>query len=166
MPQSKGKGKKKVTAKAGNAGKIDQILDEYKGQASSIIHVLLEIQKETHWLSREILEKVSTKLEVPFSKVLHIATFYKAFNVIPEGHHEIHICNGTSCHNNGSSRIINKVQNITGTVHGETDPDFKFSLKAVTCMGRCSSGPGMVVDGNYHGNIDPAKAEDILKKCD
>jgi len=164
MPQRKGK--KKVTAQAVNADKIDQILDEFQDQADSLIHVLLEIQKETHWLSREILEKVSAKLEVPFSKVLHIATFYKALNVIPEGRHEVHICNGTSCHINGSPRIIEKVQNLTGIGHGETDPDFKFNLKSVTCMGRCASGPGMAIDGKYHGNIDSDKAEDILKKCD
>ena len=166
MPQTQGKGKKKVTTKTRNVGKIDQIIDKYEGEAGSLIQALLEIQKETRWLSKEILEKVSKKLDVPLSKVLHIATFYKAFNVIPEGRHEVHICNGTSCHINGSPRIINSVQNLTGIGHGETDPDFKFSLKAVTCMGRCSSGPGMVVDGNYHGNIDPARAEDVLKKCD
>ena len=160
------KKQKKVVAKATDNGKIDQILDKYEGEASSLIQALLEIQKETRWLSKEILEKVSKKLDVPLSKVLHVATFYKAFNVIPEGRHQVHICNGTSCHIHGSSRILGKVQELTGIESGETDPHFKFSLEAVTCMGRCASGPGMVVDGKYHDNMDPAKAEDVLKKCD
>jgi len=160
------KKKKKVIEKAKDDGKADQIIEKYEGEARLLIKALLEIQKETHWLSMEILEKVSKKLDVPLSKVLHIATFYKAFNVIPEGRHEIHICNGTSCHTHGSSQIIGKVQELTGIKHGETSPDFKFSLKAVTCLGCCSSGPGMVVDGEYHGDIDPDRAEDILKNCD
>ena len=160
------KKQKKVAAKATDDGKIDQIIDKYEGEASSLIQALLEIQKETHWLSKEILEKVSRKLDVPLSKVLHIATFYKAFNVIPEGRHEVHICNGTSCHVHGSSRVLGTVQDLIGIRPGETDPDLKFSLKAVTCMGRCASGPLMVVDGKQHGNMDPAKAEDVLKNCD
>lgn len=158
--------KKKARSEAKNEGKIDQIIDKYEGKDSLLIQALLEIQKETHWLSREILEKVSKKLDVPLSKVLHTATFYKSFNTTPEGCHEIHVCNGTSCHAHGSLHILGKVQELTGIKSGEMDPDLKFSLKAVTCMGCCSSGPGMVVDGKYHGNMDPAKAEDVLKNCD
>ncbi len=146
--------------------KIDEIINKHQGDSSSLIQVLLEIQNENHWLPKEILEKVSQKLDVPLSKVQHTATFYKALNVIPEGHHEVHVCNGTSCHIHGSSRILSKVQEMTGIEHGETDPDFKFSLKAVTCLGCCASGPGMIVDGKYHGKMDPAKVEDVLKNCD
>ena len=160
------KKQKKVKTAALDDGRIDQIIDKYEGKDSSLIQALLEIQKETHWLSKEILEKVSRKLDVPLSKVLHTATFYKAFNIIPQGCHEVHICNGTSCHAHGSSRILGTVQNLTGIKPGETDPDFKFSLKAVTCLGCCASGPGMIVDGKYHGSMDPAKAEDVLKNCD
>jgi NADH-quinone oxidoreductase subunit E len=160
------KRQKKVVAKAADDGRVDQIIDKYEGKASLLIQALLEIQKETRWLSKEILEKVSKKLDVPLSKVQHTATFYKAFNVIPEGRHEVHVCNGTSCHVHGSSRILGKVQEMTGIEHGETDPDFKFSLKAVTCLGCCASGPGMVVDGEYHDKMDPAKAADVLKNCD
>ncbi|MFC2070551.1 NAD(P)H-dependent oxidoreductase subunit E, partial [Chloroflexota bacterium] len=49
---------------------------------------------------------------------------------------------------------------------GETDPDLKFSLEAVTCLGCCSSGPSIVVDGKHHGSMDPTKTEDVLKNCD
>ena len=160
------KKEKKAAAEAGNNGNIDLIIDKYAGDAGSLIKALLEIQEETRWLSKEILEKVSSKLGVPLSDVQHAATFYKAFNVIPQGHHEIHVCNGTSCHTNGSSHVISKVEEVTGIKHGETDPDFKFSLKVVTCLGCCSSGPAMKVDGKYHGNLDPDGAEDVLKSCD
>ncbi|MFC2038827.1 complex I 24 kDa subunit family protein [Chloroflexota bacterium] len=146
--------------------KIDEIIGEYQGKASSLIQVLLDIQKESRWLSIEVLEKVSEKLAVPFSKVLHEATFYKSLNVIPEGLHQVHVCNGTSCHARGSSGVIEAVQDHTGINPGETDPEYKFSLKAVTCMGCCSSGPTMEVDGQHHGSMDPAKAKDVLNNCD
>ena len=146
--------------------KLDQIINKYQGKSSSLIQVLLEIQKENHWLPKEVLEKVSEKLEVPLSKVLHTATFYKAFSIIPEGRHEIHVCNGTSCHVRGSPRVLDTVQDLIGIRPGETAPDLKFSLEAVTCLGCCASGPVMVVDGKYHGRMDPTKAENALKNCD
>jgi len=146
--------------------KIDKIIDKYQGDASSLIQVLLDIQNETTWLSKEILERVSEKYPVPFSKVLHIATFYKAFDLIPKGSHEIHVCNGTSCHVRGSSRVFSKIKELTKIRPGETDPDLKFSLKAVTCMGCCSAGPSMIVDGKLHSNMDPINTEDVLRSCD
>jgi NADH-quinone oxidoreductase subunit E len=147
-------------------GKIDQIINKHQGDSSALIQVLLEIQKENHWLSKEVLEQVSEKLGVPLSKVRHIATFYKAFNISPEGHHEIHVCNGTSCHVRGSQRILGMVQELTGIKPGETDSDLKFSLEAATCLGCCSSGPVMVVDGKHYNNMFPDKAASILQNYD
>jgi NADH-quinone oxidoreductase subunit E len=44
--------------------------------------------------------------------------------------------------------------------------DLKFSLETVNCLGCCALGPVMVVDGKYHGNVAPAKAEDVLRNYD
>jgi NADH-quinone oxidoreductase subunit E len=146
--------------------RIDQIINKHQGDASSLIQVLLEIQSENRWLPREILEKVSKKLEVPLNRIQHIATFYKAFSLIPKGRHEIHVCMGTACHVRGSPRLLGTVQNLMGIRPGETDLDLKFSLETVNCLGCCALGPVMVVDGKYHGNVAPAKAEDVLRNYD
>lgn len=103
---------------------------------------------------------------MPLSKVLHTATFYKAFSMIPEARHEIHVCNGTSCHVRGSAHVLETVQDVIGIRPGETDPNLRFSLEAVTCLGCCASGPVMEIDGKYHGRIDPTRAEHVLKNCD
>ena len=143
--------------------KIDQIIDKYQGDASSLIQVLLEIQRENRWLPKEALEKVSKKLEVPLNRIQHIVTFYKAFSLVPKGRHEIHVCTGTACHVRGAPRLLDTVQDLTGIKPGETDPDLKFSLETVNCVGCCALGPVMVIDGEYHGKMAPAKSEDVLK---
>jgi NADH-quinone oxidoreductase subunit E len=144
-------------------GKVDQIIDKYKGKASSVIQALLEIQRENRWLPGEVLEKVSEKLEVPMNRIRHIVTFYKAFSLVPKGRHEIHVCMGTACHVRGAPRVLDTVQDLTGIKPGETSSDLKFSLKTVNCVGCCSLGPVMVIDGEYHGKMAPAKSEDVLK---
>jgi NADH-quinone oxidoreductase subunit E len=160
------KERKKVKTAATASNKIDKIIDKYDGDASLLIQVLLEIQSENHWLPKEALEKVSKKLKVPLSRIQHIATFYKAFNLVPRGRHEIHICMGTACHVRGSPRVLDKVQDLTGIRPGETDLDLKFSLETVNCLGCCALGPVMVVDRKYHGKIVPTKIEDVLKNYD
>ncbi len=143
--------------------KIDKILDKYPSEPSSLIQVLLEIQKENRWLPKEVIRKVSKKLKVPLNRIQHIITFYKAFSVVPKGRHEIHVCTGTACHVRGGSRILKSVQDLTGLQPGLTDEELRFSLDTVSCVGCCALGPVMVVDEDYHGKMEPAKAEDVLK---
>jgi NADH-quinone oxidoreductase subunit E len=143
--------------------RIDQIIDKYQGDASTLIQVLLEIQSENHWLPKEALERVSEKLEVPLSRINHIATFYKAFSMVPKGRHEVHICMGTACHVRGATRVLDTVEDLTGIKPGETDLDLKFSLETVNCLGCCALGPVMEIDGKTHGKMSPAETSDVLK---
>jgi NADH-quinone oxidoreductase subunit E len=144
--------------------RIDQIIDKHQGEASSLIQVLLEIQSENHWLSKEVLERVSKKLQVPLSRIQHITSFYKAFSLVPKGRHDVHICMGTACHVRGAKRILETVQEQTGINPGETDLDLKFSLETVNCLGCCALGPVMEINGKTHGNLSTANTADTLKK--
>jgi NADH-quinone oxidoreductase subunit E len=144
-------------------GMIDRIIDKHEGEASSLIQVLLDIQSANHWLPREALERVSERLQVPLTRIQHIATFYKAFSLVPKGRHEIHICMGTACHVRGAPRILDTVQSVTGIKPGETDLEMKFSLDTVNCLGCCALGPVMEVDGKHHGKMAPARAAEVLK---
>jgi len=142
---------------------IDRIIDKYEGDGSSLVQVLLEIQRENHWLPKEALEKVSEKLQVPFNRIQQIVTFYKAFSLVPKGRHEINVCTGTACHVRGAPRLLDSLQDAIGIGPGETDPEMRFTLETVNCVGCCALGPVMVIDGEYHGKMAPAKSEDILK---
>jgi NADH-quinone oxidoreductase subunit E len=159
-------GKKKIKKAAMDTDRIDQIIDEHQGEASSLIQVLLEIQSEHHWLPKEALERVSGKLQVPLTRIQHIATFYKAFSLVPKGRCEIHICMGTACHVRGAPRVLDTVQDLTGLRAGETDLDLKFSLETVNCLGCCALGPVMVIDGKTHGKMAPAEIANVIESYD
>ena len=146
-----------------NIERVDQIIEKYHGEASSLIQVLLEIQSENHWLPYEVLKRIGEKLAVPISRIQHIATFYKAFSLVPKGRHEVHICMGTACHVRGAARVLDTVQDMTGIKPGETDLELKFSLETVNCLGCCALGPVLEVDGKVHGKMLPGKAGDVLK---
>jgi len=146
--------------------RIDRIIDGHGAEASSLIQVLLQIQSENHWLPREALVRVAERLKVPLSRIQHIATFYKAFSLVPKGRHEVHICMGTACHVRGAARVLDKVQDLTGIRPGETDLELKFSLETVNCLGCCALGPVMEIDGTTHGKLSTARTADVLKGYD
>jgi NADH-quinone oxidoreductase subunit E len=158
-----GRRKQEFSTEAMDNDRVDQIIDKHRGEASSLIQVLLDIQSENHWLPKEALERVGERLQVPLTRIQHIATFYKAFSLVPKGRHEIHICVGTACHVRGAPRILDTVQDLTGIHPGETDLDLKFSLQTVNCLGRCALGPVMEIDGKTYGKLAPAKTADVLR---
>ncbi|MCF8131199.1 MAG: NAD(P)H-dependent oxidoreductase subunit E [Deltaproteobacteria bacterium] len=143
--------------------RIDQIIDKHQAEPSSLIQVMLEIQGENNWLPKTALDRISERLDVPLARILHIATFYKAFSLVPKGRHGIHICVGTACHVRGASRILDTVQDKTGIKPGETDLDLKFSLEVVNCLGCCALGPVMEIDGKTHGKMTPGETAEVLK---
>jgi NADH-quinone oxidoreductase subunit E len=146
--------------------KLDAILGKYNNDGSSLVQVLLEIQRENRWLPGEVLETISDKLQVPLNRIQHIVTFYKAFSLVPKGRHEINVCTGTACHVRGAPRLLDSVQDAIGIGPGETDMHLRFSLETVNCVGCCALGPVMIIDGEYHGKMAPAQSEGVLKKYD
>jgi len=129
---------------------IDEIISKYGGDGSALIQILLDIQRENRWLPREILKQVSQKLEIPLNQIYHIATFYKAFSLIPKGRHLVSVCLGTACQVRGAPRLLDKVVETLKIAPGETSSDMRFSLDTVNCLGCCALGPVMVVDDVYY----------------
>lgn len=146
--------------------RVDQIVDKHNGEASSLIQIMLDIQSENNWLPKEALERVADRLEVPLTRVQQIATFYKAFSLVPKGRHGVHVCLGTACHVRGAKRVLDTVEDLTGIKPGETDLDLKFSLETVNCLGCCALGPVVEIDGKTHGKMAPANMAEVLKKYD
>ena len=146
-----------------DGNKVDRIVEKYGAEESSLIQILLDIQAEHHWLPKEALERVAEKLGVPAARIRQVATFYKAFSLIPKGRHEIRLCMGTACHVRGAGRVLQAIEEETGVGPGETDLDLKFSLETVNCLGCCALGPVMDVDGKIYGKVSPARVADVLK---
>ena len=144
--------------------RIDPIIDKHRGKPGDLIHVLMEIQHENHWLPRDVMQKVADALQVPFAQVMQIASFYKAFSLTPKGRHEVHVCTGMTCHLRGAAKLRAKVEELTGLKDGETDTESRFTYQTGACLGSCSIGPELIVDGKHYGRMTPEKVADVLKR--
>jgi len=133
---------------------------------SALIQVLLDIQRENHWLAKDALKKVNQRLGVPLTQIYHIATFYKAFSLVPRGRHSVSVCLGTACHVRGAPRLSDKVIETLKIKPGQTSTDMRFSLDTVNCLGCCALGPVMVVDGEYYSSPSTEELEKIVAACD
>ena len=144
---------------------LDIILKKYKhGKREDLIPLLQEIQEEMGYLSEEAIVKTGSFLGLSTTKIYGLATFYDKFRFIPSGKIHIRICHGTSCFLNGSQAIINKIKEETGILTGQTTRDGNFSYEIVSCMGGCSNGPVINVNGEFHIHIKAEQLHELMKR--
>ncbi len=146
-----------------NPETLDAILDRYDRNPAQLIPILQDVQRAVNYLPREALEGISEKLDIPLVRIYAVATFYKAFSLKPRGKHIIQVCMGTACHVRGGARILDKMVRDLGVGPGETTKDMNFTLETVNCLGACALGPIVVVDGEYHGQMNPPKWDKLYK---
>ena len=144
--------------------KADEIIEKHGPGRRGLIPSLLEIQDVYHYLPPEALELVADRLDVPVIQVHQVAEFYKAFSLEPRGAHIITVCLGTACHVAGGNRLVDQVGRLLEIDAGGTTPDLQFTLEAVNCLGCCSLGPVMTVNGKYYGHMAASKVERVLDK--
>ena len=145
-------------------GRVDAIIDKYANELGSLTAVLQDIQAEYNYLPQESLKRISEKMALPLSQVLHVATFYKAFSLEPRGKHLITVCLGTACHVRGGPRIVDQIERSLNVRAGGTTADGLFTLETVNCVGACALGPMMIVDGQYHGQMAASRVDRVFKK--
>ncbi|MGQ9730540.1 MAG: NADH-quinone oxidoreductase subunit NuoE family protein [Candidatus Zipacnadales bacterium] len=142
---------------------IAEILNRYEGEAHELIEVLLDIQDACGYLSEEAIRATSKRLGVPLIEVCRVASFYKAFTLIPCGQHLITVCAGTACHVRGAPRLLDELTALLGVKPGETTADGLFTLECVNCLGACALGPIVVLDGEYHHHMTAGKVGALIE---
>jgi NADH-quinone oxidoreductase subunit E len=144
---------------------LDRIIEEdFGNDQENLIMILQAIQKQYNYLPQPTLAYLSTKIDVPMSKIYGVATFYSTFSLEPRGRNIISICRGTACHVRGAERVLEQIQENLCICNGETTEDRRFTLESVRCIGCCSLGPVVKINEDMHARIAPDKIDKILKQ--
>lgn len=143
---------------------VEPIVNKYNCEEGMLIPILQDIQAEYNYLPKDTLLQVADKLDIPLIQVYRVATFFKAFSLKPKGEHHISVCLGTACHVRSAPNVKEKLERELGIKAGDTTNDLKFSLETVNCLGACALGPIVVVDGEYHGQMNTVKVDKVLKQ--
>ena len=141
---------------------IDGVLGKYADVPGSLITVLQKTQDIYGYLPKEVIEKISDRMNIPESEIMGVGTFYTQFRFQPVGKYLIMLCQGTACHVNSSQLILETIKDELHINDGETTEDGLFSLKCVACLGCCSLSPVMMINDEVYGKLDPDKVDKIL----
>lgn len=142
---------------------LDGIVDRCGATSSALIGILQEINAEYSYLPDWGLRLVAEALNLDFSTVYQVATFFRAFSLKPRGKHLIQVCLGTACHVGGGEFILGSIERELGIGPGETTGDLLFTLETVRCIGCCALAPVIRIDDATYGHLTQDKMGRILE---
>lgn len=144
---------------------LDKIIeDEFSNDKENLIMILQAIQKRFNYLPLPALKYLAEKIDVPFSQIYSVGTFYATFSLEPKGRNIISVCLGTACHVRGSEKVRERIEHTLNLNGKATTDDMRFTLEGVRCIGCCSLGPVMKVNEEVHARIGADEVEKILEK--
>jgi len=145
---------------------LDPILEEFKTQKGAVIPILQRAQDVYGYLPKEVLTSIAKKTGIPISQLYGVVTFYAQFNLERRGRHLVRICDGTACHVRGAPKIVEGISDAFGLEPGSSDPDYKYTLEIVYCLGSCGLAPIAVVDEQVYGQTTSEKLAEQLRQLE
>ena len=116
-------------------------------QASACIAILWRVQEEHEgWVSEAAIRAVADLLDMPYIRVLEIATFYTMFQLSPVGKKaHVQVCGTTPCMLRGAHDLIEVCRHRIHHEPGHLSDDGNFSWEEVECLGACVNAPMVMI---------------------
>lgn len=142
--------------------KVKGFIEAYKGTKGALIPILHEVQESFGYIPYEAQTLIAEGLDIPVSEVYGVVTFYSRFTLKPTGKYKVSVCLGTACYVKGSSRVLDKIEEVLGVKAGDSSEDGIYSVEATRCIGACGLAPVMTVNEDVYGKVTPNEVEAIL----
>ncbi len=142
---------------------LDAYIDDVAEEEGTLIPVLQRAQDLFGYLPTTALKHISLRLDIPYSEVAGVVTFYSYFSTVPRGKHVIRVCLGTACYVRGGKEVLRAIENEIGITVGQTTDDRFFSLEVGRCFGACGLAPVVLIDDDVHQRVKPSKIKSILE---
>lgn len=142
---------------------IQEVRKLYPEGTRSAVLPALQLAQERHgWLSREAIEEVAGALDLTPAYCYSIASFYDMFHLEPVGRHTIEVCTNVCCALGEAQGVLEAFERELGVRPGQTTDDGEFTLRAVECLGGCSTPTIVAVDHVYRQSVTPEDVPEIL----
>ncbi len=132
-------------------------------QQSAVIPLLMRAQDQDGWVTRATIEKVAEMLDMPYIRVLEVATFYTQFQLAPVGKNaHIQVCGTTPCMLRGAGDLIEVCKSRIHPEPHHLNADGTMSWEEVECLGACVNAPMVMIYHDTYEDLTPQRMEEIV----
>jgi NADH-quinone oxidoreductase subunit E len=131
-------------------------------QASAVISLLWRGQEQEGWVSHPMIESIARMLNMPFIRVLEVATFYTMFNLQPVGTYLVQVCTTSPCWLQGSDDVVAACKKHIHPQEKTVSEDGKLSWMEVECLGACVNAPMLQIGSDFYEDLDGPTTERMI----
>jgi NADH-quinone oxidoreductase E subunit len=147
-----------------NLKKVEDLKTKYPTAKALTLPMLWIAQEQFGWISKDVMKYISELIQIPYSHVYSVATFYTMYNKKPVGKYHFQVCTNISCQLMGAEKLVDHLCKKLNVKQCEITADGKFSVSEVECLGSCGTAPTMQVNDDYFENLTPDKIDSIIDK--
>jgi len=138
-----------------NLNRAREIIGRYPESRSALLPLLHLAQDQDGWVSPEAMEEIAGLLAITTAEVLGTCSFYTMFKREPVGKLLVSVCTNVTCLVTGGPEILHHLEHRYAD-----DPD--VTVEEVECLAACGGAPCMQVNYEYHENLSPPQADEIV----
>ncbi|MFP4646312.1 MAG: NAD(P)H-dependent oxidoreductase subunit E [Candidatus Acetothermia bacterium] len=144
---------------------LEEIIERNGGQRRNVLSMLHDMQLETpgHYIKQTDLKSLARALDLPYSELHSVVTFYSMFSTKPRGEYIIRVCESGPCALLGADTIFDVIQEELNVDLYDTTDDGLFTLEPSSCLGICGVAPAMMINQETYGNLTPNRIREILE---
>jgi len=137
---------------------LERAMARHHYSGAALIEILHAAQQLYGYLSRPLLRTIASRLSLPPSHVVGVATFYHLFRFTPLKTHSAVVCMGTACYAAGGRQFMSILEQ-----HSDANPG-DWTLEAGRCVGSCGLAPVVICDGEALSRLEPKDLESRLRE--
>lgn len=133
-------------------------------QASAVIPILFRAQEQHDgWLPEPAIRAVADMLDMPYIRVLEVATFYTMFQLQPVGRKaHVQVCGTTPCMLRGANELKDVCRRKIAENPFDLSEDGDFSWEEMECLGACVNAPMVQIFKDTYEDLTPESLERLL----
>jgi len=144
---------------------VDDAIARLGRGPEAAIPLLQAVQEAYRYLPEAALRHLAARTDIPAARIEGVASFYSQFRRRPMGEHLISVCHGTACHVKGAGVLHEAIERHLKIAAGDdTDPDRRFTIAKVACLGCCTLAPVLQIDGITFGHMTPDRVPGMIEE--
>ncbi len=145
--------------------RLEEILRRYppEGRRSALMPLLWEVQNAERHVSEARMNEIADIIGINVTEVKGVMSFYSTYHEYPVGTYHLQVCSTISCSLAGADEMYDHLVDELGIVNGERDPEGRFSIQKVECLGSCGTAPVLQVNDTYYERVSRGRCAHLIE---
>jgi formate dehydrogenase iron-sulfur subunit len=141
---------------------VARAIHQHAHRPGALLPLLHAVQDAIGFIPPAAVPSIATAVNLSRAEVNGVISFYPDFRLASPGRRIVKVCRAEACQSMGGEALQQHAKARTGVDFHQTTPDRAISLEPVYCLGNCSRAPAVMVDGQVHGDMTPARFDALL----